>query len=385
MLDESSLASTRQVRDFLDKIGPQDRVLLVGDIRQHQAVEAGKPFEQLQQAGMQTAQLDQIVRQKDPALLKVVEHLAKADVVTGIQLLREQGRVAEIPDRAERIEAIAKEFAANPERTLIVSPDNASRRDINEAVHIELQRRSQIARDDHAVRVLVPRAEMTGADRAWASRYQIGDVLHYQRGSADLGIPSGSYAQVIATDAKENNITVRKQNGEEITYNPSRLRGIDAYTEVERNFSVGDRIQLTAPNRELHVANRALGTIEQIAQHGLFTVKMDSAKTVSFDPQAIRHFDHGYAVTSHSSQGLTADRVLVHVDHAAHPDLVNSRFAYVALSRGSLDARVYTNDLKAMTASLASDLPKSSALDLMHSITPVVTESMKQQGVQQAI
>jgi ATP-dependent exoDNAse (exonuclease V) alpha subunit len=58
MVDESSLASTRQMEAFMEKIGPQDRVLLIGDTRQHQGVDAGKPFEQMQQAGMQTSQLD---------------------------------------------------------------------------------------------------------------------------------------------------------------------------------------------------------------------------------------------------------------------------------------------------------------------------------------
>lgn len=86
MVDESSLASTKQMRDFLEKIGPLDRVLLVGDVRQHQGVEAGKPFEQLQQAGMSTVQLDQIVRQKDPELLEAVEHLSKHDTTVGISL-----------------------------------------------------------------------------------------------------------------------------------------------------------------------------------------------------------------------------------------------------------------------------------------------------------
>ena len=66
MVDESSLASTRQMQAFMEKIGPQDRVLLIGDIRQHQGVDAGKPFEQMQQAGMRTALLDTIVRQKGP-------------------------------------------------------------------------------------------------------------------------------------------------------------------------------------------------------------------------------------------------------------------------------------------------------------------------------
>ncbi len=53
-------------------------MIFVGDTRQHQGVEAGKPFEQLQQAGMHTAQLDQIVRQKDPLLKEAVEQLARA-------------------------------------------------------------------------------------------------------------------------------------------------------------------------------------------------------------------------------------------------------------------------------------------------------------------
>ena len=43
------------MREFLSRLGPNDRVLLIGDIRQHQGVEAGRPFEQLQEAGMRTA------------------------------------------------------------------------------------------------------------------------------------------------------------------------------------------------------------------------------------------------------------------------------------------------------------------------------------------
>jgi ATP-dependent exoDNAse (exonuclease V) alpha subunit len=364
MLDESSLASTKQVRDFLQKIGPQDMVLLVGDIRQHQAVEAGKPFEQLQQAGMRTAQLDQIVRQKKaPELLKVVEHLAKADVATGIRMLQEQGRVTEIPDRAERIAAIAKNYAANPEKTLIVSPDNASRRDINQAVHVELQQRGHVAREDHPARVLVQRSELTGADRAWASRYQVGDVLRYQRGSVEIGVQAGSYASVIAISPKDNLLTVQKQNGEQVTYDPSRLRGISAYREIEREFAIGERIQFAAPNRELHVANRALGTIEYIAQDGQMTVKLDTGKTVSFDPQMQRHFDHGYAVTSHSSQGLTADRVLINVDGSAHPEMLNNRFAYVAVSRGALDAEIFTDRAGDLEKRLGKDISKTAALN----------------------
>ena len=99
-VDESSLASTNQMRDFLGRLGPQDRVLLIGDTRQHQGVEAGRPFEQLQQAGMRTAHLDEIVRQKDPALKSAVESLAKGDVSAALESLHGQGRIREISDAA---------------------------------------------------------------------------------------------------------------------------------------------------------------------------------------------------------------------------------------------------------------------------------------------
>ena len=60
-----------------------------------------------------------------------------------------------------------------------------------------------------------------------------------------------------------------------MTYDPSRLRGISAYREIEREFALGDRIQFTAPNRELQVANRDLGTLQQIEPDGRITVRMD--------------------------------------------------------------------------------------------------------------
>ena len=375
MVDESSLASTKQMRDFLKKIGPQDRVLLIGDTRQHQGVDAGKPFEQLQQAGMHTAQLDQIVRQKDPELLRAVEHLSKGEIAPGIAMLQQQGRVTEIADPQQRIEAIAKSYAANPENTIIVSPDNASRREINQAVRVELQALGRRAiPTNHAMRVLTPRSDMTGADRAWAARYEVGDVLHYQRGSKDIGIEPRSYAQVVATDPKENLLTVQKPDGEQVTYDPSRLRGISAYREIEREFAVGDRLQFTAPHRELGVANRDLGTIEQINQDGQLAVRMDNGKTVAFDASEMRHFDHGYAVTSHSSQGLTAERVLVNVDTTIHPDLINSRFAYVSVSRASLDAHVYTNDAASLVPGLSHDASKTSALEIAH--TPSMSQGI---------
>lgn len=357
VLDESSLASTRQMHDFVHRLHPNDRVLLVGDRRQHEAVEAGRPFAQLQDAGMVTVKLEEIVRQKAPELKHVIEQLAQGKVHEAIESLDRQGRVHEIPNHDKRITAIASAYASSPERTMVVSPDNRSRLEINERIHAELQGCGIVNSTEHRLQTLVPRQDMTGADRTWAERYEVGDVLRYSRASKETGIGRGEYAWVKAVDPAANRLTVELQDGTERTYDPRRQQGVTVYREELRAFSQGDRIQFTAPANDLKVANRELGTIESIGGDGRLKVKMDDGRSVQLDPNRQVHLDYGYAVTSHSSQGQTADRVLIHVDtELGAKDLLNSRMAYVAVSRGALDAQIFTNNAAKLGQALSRDV-----------------------------
>ncbi len=347
-----------------------DRVIFVGDTRQHQGVEAGRPFQQLQEAGMHTAHLDEIIRQKDPALKHAVEQLAHGQVQEAIENLRQQGRVHEIADRRERMDAIAKADADRPEHTLVVSPDNKSRQEINERVHHEMQSRGKVEEQAHKLTVLVPRQEMTGADRQWAAQYEAGDIVRYTRGSEALGIGAGEYVRVAWVDRDQNLLIVERANGEQLSYDPRRLQGVSVYREAEREFSAGDRVQFTAPYRDEHIANRQLGTVEQIDSEGNPQIRLDSGRDVHFNIGEHPHLDYGYAVASHSSQGATADRVLVHVDtEQAHEKLVNTRLAYVSVSRGRYDAQIYTNSADRLGEELSHEVSKRSALGAEHDMS----------------
>jgi conjugative relaxase-like TrwC/TraI family protein len=362
VLDESSLASTRQMHEFIERLHRNDRVLLVGDSRQHEAVEAGRPFAQLQEAGMRTATLNDIVRQRDPELKQVVEQLARGQVAAAIESLDEQGRVHQVKGHDERIAAIAREYAKSPGGTLVVSPDNRSRSEINQRVHDELQSRGVVNRNEHSVRTLVPRQELTGADRSWAQQYRVDDILRYSRSSKETGIKKDEYTRVVSVDAKQNMLTVMRVGEEQTTYDPRRQVGVSVYREQERSFSVGDRIQFTAPNQELKVANRELGTVQGIAHDGTMHLKLDNERSVVLNPQRHPHLDHGYAVTSYSSQGQTAERVLVHVDtELGAKDLLNSRMAYVSISRGQWDAQIFTDNLEKLPKALGHDVSHKNA------------------------
>jgi ATP-dependent exoDNAse (exonuclease V) alpha subunit len=240
---------------------------------------------------------------------------------------------------------------------------------LNVAVRQELKANGTLAPEDHTFRVLVQRQDMTGAERSWASHFEVNDVIRYARGSKIAGIEAGTYGTVVGMNPAANLLTVERPSGELATYDPRRLTGVSVYREIAREFSVGDRLQFTAPDKSLGVANRDLAVIESISPDGPISARLDNNRRVEFDAKEHRHFDHGYAVTSHSSQGLTAERVLVNADTGVHPDLLNSRFGYVSISRASHEATLFTDDINKLNPKLSADVSKSSALEVSQTLS----------------
>ncbi len=365
ILDESSLSDTKNIHLFLKKAGPESRILLVGDPAQHQAVEAGAPFEQLIKAGIRTARLDKILRQRTN-LKKPVELLSQREVLAAVTLLESQGRITEIKDDIERLKAIAIDYVNNPKGTLIISPANSERVAINSLIHHELQNRSAVGRENHRLAVLVNRQDMTGPERTFALAYMPGeDIIRYNTTSKLYGVKPGDYARVLANNHKDNTITVRFEGGREITYNPGRLSGVSVYREAERDFAAGDRIQFRAPFAAGKVKNSELGTIKQI-NDGEMTVRLDKKRDVTIALDQFRHLDHGYAVTSHSSQGQTVNRVLVNAETTETDALLNQRMAYVAISRARFEAHVYTDSIKELGPAFDREKNKEIALEALN-------------------
>jgi ATP-dependent exoDNAse (exonuclease V) alpha subunit len=182
------------------------------------------------------------------------------------------------------------------------------------------------------------------------------------RPKKETGIQKGEYTRVLAVNPQENKLTVVRANTEQVSYDPRRQSGVSVYREEEKKFSMGDRIQFTAPNAELKIANRDLGTVESIGLDGAMRLRLDDERKVDLDPQRHPHLDHGYAITSYSSQGQTAKRVLVNVDtELAAKDLLNSRMAYVSISRGQFDAQIFTDSLEKLPKALGQDVSHHSA------------------------
>jgi conjugative relaxase-like TrwC/TraI family protein len=364
-VDESSLASSKHMRDFLRRLQPSDRVLLIGDTRQHQSVEAGRIFEELQSAGMGTATLSRIVRQKEEGLRSVVEAIAAGRTAEGVDLLSEQNRVHSVRHRGERFQAIARTFAESPEGTLVVSPDNNSRRELNSAIRAELRGSGRLGVDTYRLPVLINRQEITGEDRKVATSYHVGDSVRYTRGSETLGLEAKTYATVVHVDSERNEITVKKANGANVSYDPARVKGVAIYEPEMRVFAEGDRIQFTAPWKEKAVSGRDLGAVKYLDENGNIAVKLDgSGRTVAWNLNQNKHVDYAYAMTSHSSQGATVDRALIHIDtgDSRVRTLIDETLAYVATSRPRYDAQIFTDDADQLAAALSRRHENATAL-----------------------
>lgn len=363
-LDESSLTAARQMRKFVEGLTSRDRVIIVGDRRQHDSVEAGRIFEELQLAGMETARINKLVRQQDPGLRDVVKAFAQDRIPDGVKLLDDQGRVTAVSNRNERFRAIAKSYADSPEGTLVLSPDNHSRQQLNGAIRAELRAQGKLGELEHGGRILVNKQNITSEDRVLAESYEVGDVVRYRKDSHSLKVKTGEYGAVIASDRASNVIKIKLDSGKVLEYNPAKFRGVSIYAPELRNFTVGDRLQFTSPSRKLGVSNRDAGTITELDKAGNVRVKLDDKRSVGFNLASNRHIDHGYVSTSHASQGATVDRVLVHIDtgDTRITNLVNKTLAYVALSRPRFEAHVFTDDKERLATALVRRKENAMAL-----------------------
>jgi conjugative relaxase-like TrwC/TraI family protein len=367
VLDESSLSDTKRINALFQRLEEGERILLVGDRDQHQAVEAGAPFGQIQRGGkIETVWIKQVVRQQEPSYRRTVEQLQEGKFHEAVGSLRAQGRIIEIDSEGDRIVALAERYVGQPEGTLAVVPGNRERVMANAVIHKMLQAKGVVDKQDHPTAILANR-DMTVADRQWAAAYrEEEDVIRYREGSAIYGIGKGEYARAVEVDAARNLLTVEFEDGRQTTYDPRRLYGVEVFRESVRKFSVGDRIQFRRPF-ERKAVNGDLAMIEKI-EDGRFTVRTKDS-VITLDTKKFRHFDHGYAVTSYLSQGQTAARTIVHIDTESSDVLVNRRMARVALTRGVHDVVIFTDSIDRLAEALERRKDKEIALDAVHEST----------------
>lgn len=358
VLDEAGVVPARQMARTLEVIEQAGaRVVLVGDKAQTKAIEAGRPFDQLQRAGMTVAGMTQIQRQQDQHLRRAVELAAEGRPSASLAHI---ASITEIADDSRRRSAVAEHYVALPDRdrTLIVSGTNEARREINHQVRVGLGLAGKGAEYDTLIR-----RDTTQAERRHAKNYRLGDIIQPERDYARIGLKRGALYRVIDT-GPGNRLTVRDAHGSEHRFSPMQAGKLSVYQPERAELSRGDRVRITRNDAALDLANGDRFTVAALARDKVTLT--DGKRTVELPAGRPLHLDHAYATTVHSSQGLTSDRVLIDAQTTSRTTARD--VYYVAISRARHEARIYTNDREHLPVAIERENEKYAALSISHPV-----------------
>ena len=137
-------------------------------------------------------------------------------------------------------------------------------------------------------------------------------------------------------------------------------RRLSVYEPERAELAPGDRVRITRNDAALDLANGDRFTVAAVTPRAITLV--DGTREVELPAVRPLHLDHAYATTIHSSQGTTAERVLI--DAATKSRTTAKDVYYVAISRAQHEARIYTDDAAKLPAAIERERPKHAALDL---------------------
>lgn len=338
VVDEAGLISVRQMRDLCRIANANDcRLLLVGDTKQHSSVEAGDALRCLQEYGhVRPVQLTHIRRQKNPAYREAVSLLARGDAFGAFNRFVRLGAVQEIRNSQALYRAAADDYVrtiAAGKTCLAISPVWSEIHAFTAEVRARLRAAKLLDMNERQISAVYSLG-WTREQMRRANEYQPGDVLTFHRAAG--GFARGEQVTVVRRD--ENSLVVRAADRGERALDPRRLGGFDVGLGKEIGVAMGDRLLIRANCKPAKLKNGDVVEVRGFTADGAITLA--DGRTV---PSSFQQFSHGYATTSHSSQGKTVARGILLMAEAG-VRAANLKQAYVSNSRFQESQAIYTTD-----------------------------------------
>ena len=342
VVDEAGLQSTKQGYDVL-RLAQQgrQRLVLVGDSKQHVSVEAGDFLRLLEtHSVMKSNELKEIKRQVNEEYREAIALMAGGRAREALDCFNEMGCIHE--NGAGYLEAAAKdylmksEFGTKVTQVIAVAPTWSENFSFTDGIRQGLKEKGVLK--EGVMLEVVDSLQWTKWQREQVSGYKEGLVVTVTR---DLGkLKKGAYL-VKGVNHVENGhgfgeVLIGGVDGDHrLPLKKSKFFDVGEKRLVE--VSEGDRILLRANEKKVGLINGSILTVEKVEGDGSITTREGVMV-----PSGYRQFTHGYVVTSHKSQGRTAEHVVV---AAAKLD---EKAAYVSTSRGKISCAIHTPETEAL-------------------------------------
>ena len=366
-VDEAGLASTKMLHELMELAEKHRwRVHLQGDDKQHTSVKAGDAFRLLlAHSSMRRWHLSDIRRQTPQSgLREISRHFAAGRVRTGLEMLEARGSIIEAQGE-ERLRAIAHDYVDEVQRgrsCLVVNRTHRENDTVSAFIREELKVRG-VLKDGHTVDTFRSLG-WTAAQKRDYRNYAVGQVVE-----VTTGRERGKTFEVTGAE-RGKGIRVCDHEGKERYFSRGDSKRIDVCEKRSLEIAVGDLILLRSgqKNQRGELVNGERLQITRVEESGIYGCSLgpDGRPKQAEIPITIRNFSHGYASTSHRSQGNTVQVALVGLDRESITRADN-KMLYVASTREREDLRYYVESKSALFAHAGNITGhRKSALDLAH-------------------
>lgn len=363
-VDEAGLVSNQDMnRVFKIATEQNARVILSGDIRQHNSVERGDALRIIQQyGGVRSVTVDKIQRQKSNDYRQAVKLLSEAKVEKGFKKLESIGAINEIGDSEKRIKAVAEDYCnsafkgTKPRDVLVISPTHAE----GEAVTAEIRRRMKEKGllDDKAKAVtILKNLQYTEAEKGNIENYRAGQILVFHQNTK--GVKAGAKLEITATTT--SGITAKDRKGVEYSITTNEAKKFNVFESREIEIATGDKIRITGNGKAMdgkHLFNGTAYKVTGFDQKG--NIRLSNGSVL---PKDYGHFNLGYIMTSHASQGKTTDKIIISQSSMSLRAASMEQF-YVSVSRGRQAVSIYTDDKEMLLQAVSQSAQRKSAMEL---------------------
>ena len=365
-VDEAGLLGTKDMTDLLELTSQQNaRLILGGDTRQHASVARGDALRILNTvAGIKTAEVSRIYRQKNEQYRAAVEDLSKGNVLPAFEKLDGLGSI-KTTDPLKPNEELVNDYVAAVKvgkSTLVISPTHKQGEETTEAIRIRLRQEKLLGKREIKVTRLV-NTNLTEAEKSDWRSFQLGQVVQFSQNTKDF--KRGSHWSVGAV--KDNTVQLVNEKGRTTILPPEQAKAFDVFDKQQIALSKGDKIRITRngfDELDKRLNNGQNLEVVSVTKYGNIKLHNKASKTSYELKQDFGHLAHAHCITSHASQGKTVDEVFI-AQPAATFGATDAKQFYVSVSRGKEQARIYTDDKAGLLEQAAELSNRQSALELV--------------------
>ena len=370
-IDEAGMVGNKTMNQVLSVAKEQNaRVLLTGDIKQHNAVERGDALRIIQNyGGIEPARISKIQRQKVDNYKQAVKQISDGNMEEGVKSLDSMNAIKEASDFLELKENVANEYVnaiKAKEETLIVATTHKQGTSVTDAIREKLQTEKLLSKKERTFQVQ-KNLSFTEAQKQDMANYQEGMSIQFHQ-NVKGGIKRGTKYSIDGKD-KDGNILIAESNNADEKKNTIALpieaaKKFSVYENQELNFAKGDKIRITQNGfsiKKERVNNGNILSVKGFDEDG--NIIATSGKRDLVLDKGFGNLTHGYYTTSPASQGKSVNRVIVMQSSFSGRAASKEQF-YVSASRGKFAISVHTDDKENLLQSVSRSTQRMTASEI---------------------